>query len=101
MSDAPPKSALELAMERLSRQDAESGDEVTPLTDAQKAAIAEARQVCEARTAERRIMHQSTLATTFEPEARAELDRELRRDLERFQESRDRKIAEIRKGSAS
>jgi len=87
-------------MERLSRKDAASGTELAALSDAQKAAIAEARQVCEARTAERRIMHQSALATTFEPEARAELDRQLRRDLERFAETCDRKIAEIRNAAS-
>jgi hypothetical protein len=45
-------------------------------------------------------MHQSALATTFEPEARAELDRQLRRDLERFADTCDRKIAEIRNAAS-
>ena len=33
MSDAPPKSAVELAMEKLAQQDVESGAEATSLTE--------------------------------------------------------------------
>lgn len=95
MSDAP-KSALELAMERLRRKDAEAGVQETPLTDAQRAAIAEARNVCEARIAERKIMHQAAVAGVFDPAEREERDRELRRDIERFESDRDAKIARIR-----
>ena len=58
--------------------------DVDSLTEEQKLAIAEARRTCEARTAECRILHESALATTFEPEARQEIERELRRELERF-----------------
>ena len=101
MSDAPPKSAIELAMERLDRKDAELGSDTAALTEEQKIAIAEVRRTCEARTAERRILHESALATTFEPEARQEIERELRRELERFGETRDRKIAEIRGESSA
>lgn len=95
MSDAP-KSALELAMERLRRKDAESGIEETPLTDAQREEIAEARRVFEARVAERRIMHQSALASLFDPAERAQRDEEFRRDLDRFATDRDSKIRRIR-----
>ena len=51
MSDTGPKSAVELAMERLRRQDAEAGDEAAsrPLTDDEKAAIAAARRDYEAK----------------------------------------------------
>ena len=95
MSDAP-KSALELVMERLRKKDADAGVEERPLTDAQRDAIAEARRVYEARVAERRIMHQSTLATTFDPAERQMRDDELRRDLERFELERDAKVQRIR-----
>ena len=95
MSDAP-KSALELVMERLKRKDAEAGVEERPLTDAQREAIAEARSVYEARVAERRIMHQSTLAATFDPAERQAREDEFRRDLERFASDRDAKIRKIR-----
>ena len=48
-----PKSAYELAMERLRQKDREAGVEERPLSDEQKAAIADARQVYQARMAER------------------------------------------------
>ena len=99
MSDAPPKSALELVMERLKQQDAESGTEATSLTDEQKEAIAEARQACEAKTAECRILHESSLLTVLDPEARRELDENYRRDLARFISVRDRKIEDIQKAT--
>ena len=95
MSDAP-KSALELAMERLKKKDADAGIEQTALTDEQRAAIAEARSIYEARVAERRIMHQSQTAAIFDPQE-LELHREhLVRDLSQFETDRDAKIKKIR-----
>ena len=44
MSDDAPKSAFELAMQRLRQKDKETDVDARPLTDAQKAAIAEARR---------------------------------------------------------
>ena len=41
MSDDAPKSAFELAMQRLRQKDKETDVDARPLTDAQKAAIAE------------------------------------------------------------
>jgi hypothetical protein len=96
MSDAPPKSALELAMERLRLKDAAQGAVGRPLTDEQKAAIAEARSFCEAKLAELQILHQSTLASTREPDARARLEDEYRRDMARLTDERDRRIARVR-----
>ena len=97
MSDAP-KSALELVMERLRKKDAEAGVTETPLTDAQRAAIAEARSVYDARVAERRIMHRSAVVKTVDPEERQALDDAFRRDLERFESDRDSKVRKIREG---
>jgi hypothetical protein len=97
MSD--PKSAYELAMERLKRKDAEAGIQEQPLTDEQRKAIAEVRSVYESRVAERRIMHQSTMLTTFDPAAVAEREAEFRRDLERFASDRDAKIKRIRENT--
>jgi hypothetical protein len=100
MSDPDaPKSALELVMERLKKKDAEAGVQETPLTDAQRAAIADARSVYESRVAERRIMHDSAVAGIFDPAERAERDAELRRDLERFESERDAKVKRIREGN--
>ena len=95
MTDAP-KSAYELAMEKLKKKDAEAGVETQVLTDAQRAEIAEAKSVYEARVAERRIMHQSTIAGVFDPAELQERESELRRDLERFASERDAKIRKIR-----
>jgi hypothetical protein len=95
MSDAP-KSALELALERLKKKDADAGIEQKPLTDQQREAIAEARNLYEARVAERRIMHQSQTAAVFDPQE-LELHREnLLRDLAQFESDRDAKIRKIR-----
>ena len=103
MADTGPKSAVELAMERLRRQDAEVGGEAAgrPLTDDQKAAIAAARRDYEAKVAEAGILMRSKLAGTFEPEGRLEIEANHRRDLGQFASSRDRKIAAIRKGDGS
>jgi hypothetical protein len=91
-----PKSAYELAMEKLRKKDADAGVEEQVLTDAQREAIAEARSVYESRVAERRIMHQSAVVGVFDPAEREERDLELRRDLERFASDRDAKIKKIR-----
>jgi hypothetical protein len=96
MSDNAPKSALEIALARLKQQDEAAGIVGTPLTEDQRQAIAEARNFCEAKLAERKILHESKLATTWEPEARATLEQEYRRDVERLTAERDRKIEGIR-----
>ena len=94
----PPKSAIDLVMERLRKKDAEAGVTETALTDEQRTAIAEARNVYEARVAERKIMHHSAVLSVFDPAERQTLDDVLRRDLERFESDRDKKIAKIREG---
>ena len=91
-----PKSAYELAMEKLRKKDADAGVEEQVLTEDQRTAIAEARSLHDARVAERRIMHQSTIMNVFDPGEREERDAELRRDLERFASERDAKIRTIR-----
>lgn len=96
--DKPMKSAYELAMERLRKKDEEAGIETKPITDAQKAAIAEIRNFYEAKMAEQDVLHQSALRTTVDPEARAALDAQYRRDRERFASERDAKIEKIRQG---
>ena len=93
-----PKSAYELAMERLRKQDEEAGIERRPLTDTQKADIAEIRNFYEAKLAELDVLRQGKLNTTFDPEARATLDQEYRRDYERLTSERDAKIERARAG---
>jgi hypothetical protein len=98
MSDEKPlKSSVELAMERLARKDADAGIESTPLTDAQKAAIAEARNYYDSKIAEREVLHQSKLRTTHDPAEREQLQLEYRRDRERLTSDREAKIAKLRR----
>jgi hypothetical protein len=44
------------------------------------------------------VLHQSALNRTWEPEPRAALEAEYRRDRERLNDERDRKIEKIRAG---
>ena len=98
MNDEKPlKSSVELAMERLARKDADAGIESTPLTDAQKAAIAEARNYYDSKIAEREVLHQSKLRTTHDPAEREQLQLEYRRDRERLTSDREAKIAKLRR----
>ena len=97
MTDEAPKSAFELAMERLKKKDAEAGVQDKPLTDEQKQAIAEVKRVYEARLAEREILFQSALRKVGDPEAAQVLDEEYRRDRDRLNGERERKIEELRK----
>jgi hypothetical protein len=90
------KSSYELAMERLRQKDAEAGRVETPLTDAQRAAIADARSLYAARIAEAEILHRSAVAGTFDPEALAGLADNHRRDLARIRDDEERAIAKIR-----
>ena len=96
--DKPMKSAVELAMERLRQKDAAAGIEARPLSDKQKAAIAEVRNFYEAKLAEQEVLHQSSLRKTADPEARLALDADYRRDRERLASDRDAKIDKIRRG---
>jgi hypothetical protein len=98
MSDGAPKSAYELAMERLRQKDKESNRAERPLTDEQKAAIAEVRQMYQAKAAEREILHQAALRKAGTHEEIEQLNEALRRDTERMAGERDRKIAAIREG---
>ena len=98
MPDDKPKSAIEIAMERLRQKDAAAGVVQQPLTDEQKAAIAEVRSVYEAKLAHADVMHQSTLSRVADPEARANFEAQYRRERERFIDERETKIARIRAG---
>jgi hypothetical protein len=94
------KSAYELAMERLRKQDEEAGVEQRPLTDAQKTAIAEVRNFYDAKMAEQDVLQQSRLRKTFDPAERETIEAEIRRDRERLAGERDAKIEKIRRGEA-
>lgn len=96
MTDSGPKSAYELAMERLRQKDKEGGVVERPLNDEQKKAIAEARRVYEAKVAEREILHRDALRRAQTAEDVQKLNEELARDRDRYGRDRDRKIGEIR-----
>jgi hypothetical protein len=98
MSDEKPlKSSIELAMERLAKKDADAGIEARPMTDAQKAAIAEARNFYDSKIAEQEVLHQSKLRSTLDPAEREQLQLEYRRDRERLTSDRDAKIEKLRR----
>jgi hypothetical protein len=96
MAAEGPKSAYELAMERLRQKDREAGVEERPLSEDQKAAIAEARQIYQARMAEREILHRDAARKAQSREELEKLESELAIDRERLVNDRDRKIAEIK-----
>jgi hypothetical protein len=91
-----PKSAFELAMERLRKKDAEQGIVEIPLTDEQKKEIAEVRNAYEARLAQAEVMHRDALMKTLDPEAIEVINENYRRDREQLNSERDRKIEKIR-----
>ena len=87
-----PKTAYELAMERLRKQDEDSGVERQVVTAAQKAAVAEIRNFYEAKLAELDVSHQGRLRSMFDPAKRDVLEEEYRRDRERLISERDGKV---------
>src|SRR5262245_35779549 len=95
-----PKSAYELAIERLRKKDRDEGVEERPLSPEQRAAIAEVRKVYDAKLAEREIFHRDAVRKARDADALAVLEEEYRIDRERIGGERDRKIAEIRATSA-
>ncbi|MFI5006132.1 MAG: hypothetical protein ACHQKZ_01780 [Solirubrobacterales bacterium] len=97
MSDDEPKTAYELILERLKKKDhAEGVVEERPLTDDQRARIAELRSFAKAKLAEREIFFNQARRKAADPEALAALEEEYRRDRERIQSEEDRKIEKVR-----
>jgi len=91
-----PKSAYELAMEKLKAR----GDyEEKKLTTKQKAAIADIRSRYRARIAEAEIQHQSKLATVTSYEELEKVKNELTRDKERLNAEMEEKVEEVRSAS--
>jgi hypothetical protein len=101
MPDAgAPKSSFELAMERLKKKDAEAGVTVRPMTDGQKAAIAEVRSLYDSKIAEQDILQQSAVRNMSgaDPAELDEVARRFRRERERLAAERDAKVEAIRQG---
>ena len=96
--DSAPKSAYELAMARLRKKDADEGTVDAPLTEEQRAAIADVKQVYAARRAQAEIMLNAARATAHDVETLTRLNDEFRRDTDRMARELDEKIAAIRRG---
>ena len=98
--DEAPKSAYEITLEKLRRQDRERGEEAqTSLSDEQKSRIAEIRRRHEAHVAEREILFRSErakAAASGDPEALEKIEKEYARERERIEVRRDREIAQAR-----
>jgi hypothetical protein len=96
MGDGGLKSSYELAMERLRRKDEAAGIEHRPLTDAQRAAIAEIRNFYEAKLAELEVLHEGSIRALRDPTERAAREADYRRDRERLVWERDSKVEKAR-----
>jgi hypothetical protein len=92
-----PKTAFELAMERLNAEDKEAGTKETPLRPKQKEDIAEARRVASSRLAEREILFRDAMRKTPDPETRAKAEAEYQIDRQRIHDDCDRAIEGIRR----
>jgi hypothetical protein len=86
-------------MERLRKQDADAGVTSVPVTDEQKAAIAEVRNYYEAKIAEQTVLHQSAMRRSVDMAERQALEERFRREHERLTSERERKIEKIRSGT--
>lgn len=95
-----PKSAFELAMERLKAEDREAGTKEVSLTPKQKDAIAEARRVASSHLAEREILFKDSMKRTPDPDARAKAESEYHIDRQRIHDDCERAIEEIRRGTS-
>ena len=97
--DAAPgiKSALELALERMSQK---QGD-IVPLTHEQKAAIAEIEAETTAKVAEQEIMTQERLRAAYaggDAEAARKVEEGIKAEIARIRERGERKKEKIRRG---
>ena len=92
-----PKSSLELAMERLRKKDEAAGIERKALTDEQKAAIAELRNLYGAKLAQAEVLHQGALRRTFDPAEREVLEDHYHRERERLTSELESKIEQARR----
>lgn len=93
------KSAYELAMERLAKEDP---DGVVSLTDEQKTALAEVDKKYKAKIAEREIFLNKQLMeaqTAGDMQAIGQIEAQLRSEKQRLEEERESAKDKIRKGS--
>ena len=95
--DAPPKSAYELAMERLTAQDRAEGIKTRPLTDAQKKEIAGIRQKAKAALAEVEILRDKSISQAQgDREKLAQIDEHYLIDRKRIESRQEDDVARIK-----
>ncbi len=66
------------------------------MSDAEKAEIAEIRQIYAAKLAQQEILHKTKMMTTWEPEERQKAEEQNRREVQHLNDERERKLAKIR-----
>jgi ABC-type protease/lipase transport system fused ATPase/permease subunit len=101
MADDAPKSAFDLAMERLRQKDREAGTVERQLSAQQRGRIAEIRAFYEAKLAELSILSRPSATAVEDQEALETLEDKYRSERERLQQERDGKIAAVRAGWAA
>ena len=89
------KSAYELALERLDSQGIDRPRQGAVSEDTRRE-IAEVRQRAEAKLAELEILHRDRLKRLYEPSARQAEEQDYRRERQRIEEERDRKVDALR-----
>jgi hypothetical protein len=97
--DDAPKSSFELAMARLRKKDAESGESIRELSAAQKEEIAEIRRVYDAKLAEVDIMKKPKLPPGLPEELREQVDllnEQYMRERDLLSAERDARIEAVR-----
>lgn len=102
-NDDAPKSALELAMARLRKKDAESGEGIRELSSAQKEEIAEIRRIYDAKLAELDIMKKPRLPEGLPEELREQVDllnEQYLRERDLLNAERDSKIEAVRRAAS-
>ncbi len=96
MQDEEPKSAFELAMERLRRQDRSEGRSERALSDQQRSQLAETRRFYEAKLAELEILQQSSRRKAKDEADLETTDKQYSEERERLVRERDAKLESIR-----
>jgi hypothetical protein len=99
MGDAP-KSAWEIALEKLKKQDRDRGEAgPASLSTEQKKSIADVRARFQARLAEAEILHRSNQAKAVgDAEALEKLEEEFRIERRRIEDQREREVVKARGG---
>lgn len=82
-------------MARLAKKDKDAGVVDTPMTADQKAEIAEVRKTYSAKLAQEEILFKTRLHASVDYDERQKMEENYRREVERLNNERDRKIEKI------